>query len=46
MKSTRLFPLFALLITGFAIASGQTPEKKNYIHTLALAGLPFIRKKT
>jgi polysaccharide biosynthesis/export protein len=37
MKSTRLFPLFALLITGFAIASGQTPEKKNYIHTLALA---------
>lgn len=37
MKSTRLFPLFALLIAGFAIASGQTSEKKNYIHTLALA---------
>lgn len=37
MKHTRLLPLLALLFAGFASAQGQAPEKKNYIHTLALA---------
>jgi polysaccharide export outer membrane protein len=37
MNKTRLLPLLVLLCAGLATASGQAPEKKNYIHTLTLA---------
>jgi polysaccharide export outer membrane protein len=37
MKKTRFLPLLVLLCAGFATASAQAPEKKNYIHTLTLA---------
>lgn len=37
MKKPRLLPLIVLLCAGLATASGQAPEKKNYIHTLTLA---------